>query len=117
MILIDKVKPTQRIVFSANHFNVDGSFLLKITGDSSKESFQFNLDNNLSTDSDRYFMYQLETELFDAVPSGFYSYNIFKDALVVTSGKLYVKGIEVDNEQIFMPESPDDDEYIVYNGR
>ena len=116
MILIDTTKPTQRIVFSSNFYDENGAFLLKITADSSKKSFQFSLTNNLSTDIERCFIYVMDTSLFSDLEVGFYTYSIVLNDLSVTSGKMYVKKIEEDNEHIIMPESPDDTEYIVYNG-
>lgn len=116
MILIDLTQPLQNIVFYTESLNTDGVFQLNINSDSTNKSHVFSLENNLSKDSNRAYIYQLDTALFDAVQAGIYDYLITysTENLTATQGKLQVRS-EVKQDVIIQPES-EKTEYIVFNG-
>ncbi|WP_316797325.1 hypothetical protein [Pedobacter agri] len=115
MILIDKSDATQKIVFSSNSHNDAGSFLLIITSDSGRNTIQIPLNNNISNDVERCFIYDVDSVSFNGLESGFYTYQVMLGAEITTSGKLLIKQVKEDSV-IVLPESTEEREFIIYNG-
>ncbi|WP_316736285.1 hypothetical protein [Pedobacter aquatilis] len=116
MILIDLTQPVQNIVFYAESLNLDGVFQFEIKSDSTNQTHSFSLENNLSKDSYRAYIYQLNTALFDTVQTGIYNYSITysTENLLATQGKLRVKN-DLNKDVMITPES-EPTQYIVFNG-
>jgi len=113
MILIDKAKTIQTIVFYTSKFTDDAAFSLEIKSDSTSAIHTFQLINNLSGDFNRSFIYELATSLFKDVEAGLYNYTITADQ-VSTNGKLMI--FDVANDDVVKAFETDTENYKVFNG-
>ncbi|MDY0906570.1 hypothetical protein [Pedobacter sp. CFBP9032] len=113
MILIDKSRATQTIVFYTSRFTDDAAFQLEIKSDSTSAIHTFQLINNLSSDFNRSFIYELATSSFEEVEAGLYNYSITADQ-VSTSGKLMI--LDVANDDVVKAFETDTENYKVFNG-
>jgi len=113
MILIDKARTIQTIVFYTSKFTDDAAFLLEIKSDSTGVIHSFQLINNLSGDFNRSFIYELATSSFEEVEAGLYNYTITADELS-TTGKLMV--LDIANDEVAKTFETDTENYKVFNG-
>ena len=107
MILIDRNKDVQTLVLtlSENSEGLSGDYILSLTSDGNRGEFIFILPTNESNFTERFDLFTIETEAFDELSDGIYSYSISLQDVVIEIGKAAVKSPLKPSEIIIQPNS------------
>ena len=116
MILINKdLLPVQEIVLTLTELSsgADAVYTLVLHNDFTHKDFSFSLTDNLSTNTNRYDLFNLDTSLFNDLEVGNYTYTVFESDKTIETGKAKVinPGAIV-QPIIYQPESTS--QYITY---
>ena len=114
MILIDRSKEIQTIVLTLSELtDVETPvYILNLKGDGKRDEFNIELPENLSTFKERFDLFQLDTDVFDSLSGGIYTYSITLNNSPVETGKAIIKDVFVD---VFIsPNSSFNDTIIAY---
>jgi hypothetical protein len=96
MIKIDKALPEQRLILTLKELTTIDSpeYSMELTLDATGDVFQFPLPASTSNSPERYDMFKVETEVFNEMPEGMYTYTVTQnDGKQVEAGKLKIIGI------------------------
>ncbi|GAA4907150.1 hypothetical protein [Mucilaginibacter defluvii] len=114
MILIDTAKPKQKLILTLSEKVTvnQPEYLLAFTGDATNDTYQISLSDKLSASNSRYDLFTVDTSLFNGIPAGYYTYQVYQYAnSIIETGKLLIQIKEAEPEIISPIRS---EEYLIY---